>query len=167
MAITNQKFREIVFLTLYCRDLLNEDLSKTAPLIMEQLSVSRKNVLGAQERALQILKMLPEIDLLITQASFSYSFERIQIIERNVLRLGVYELLFDKDIPPKVAISEAIRLAKKFGTPASTAFINAILDNLFKKSLGEKPDEAGFLQTVAELEKSEKKRKKPPKIDTL
>lgn len=163
MAITNQKFREIVFLTLYCSDLANLELSATIPLLMEQLIVSRKNVLSAGERARRILELLPEIDQLITQASFSYAFERIQIIEKNVLRLGIFELFFDESIPPKVAISEALRLTKKFGTPESTSFVNAILDNLYKKSLGQEPDKAAFLQTLAVLEQSETLIKKAQK----
>lgn len=69
---------------------------------------------------------------MITEHSTSYEFERIPRIERNVLRLGVYEIMYDSDIPPKVAIAEAIRLTRKFATPESATFVNAILDSILK-----------------------------------
>lgn len=152
MAITHQKFREIVFLLLYKRDFSRDDDIQNSSLIMEQLSVTRKNVLDAAARAGAIVKKIPEIDSSIEQASTSYEFERIQIIERNVLRLGVFELFYDSEIPPKVAIAEAIRLAKKFGTPASVSFVNAILDHLYKKSLGEKGDDKAINKAFIQLE---------------
>jgi N utilization substance protein B len=54
-------------------------------------------------------------------------------VERNLLRLGAYEIYFSKSVPPKVAISEAVRLARKFASSESANFINAILDALYKK----------------------------------
>lgn len=155
MAITHQKFREIVFLLLYKQDFARSEDMENLSLIMEQLSVTRKNVLDAAQRARTITEHLQEIDSQITETSTSYDFERIQIIERNILRLGVFELFHDDSIPPKVAIAEALRLTKKFGTPASISFVNAILDHLYKKSLGEKADDKAIKQAFIELNKSE------------
>lgn len=133
MALPQQKFREIVFLLLYSHDMGRTDDDEMISFLMEELSVSKQSVLKAMERARLISDKLPEIDAQIAAKSVTYEFERIQSVERNVLRLGVYELFHDNELPPKVAIAEALRLAKKFGTPESVAFVNAILDSLFKE----------------------------------
>lgn len=133
MPLPQQKFREIVFQLLYSYDMSQATEEDMLPLIMTELSVTKKAVQEAQMRVQAILAKLNEIDKMIAVASLSYAFERIASVERNILRLGVFELLFDDDIPPKVAISEAMRLARKFGTPESAAFINAIMDNLYKQ----------------------------------
>lgn len=132
MALPQQKFREIVFQMLYSYDISRASDEDMLPLLMAELSVSKKEVELAQKRVRTIVDRQAEIDSIIAEASKSYEFERIHTVERNILRLGVYELLFDDDIPPKVAISEALRLARKFGSPESTSFVNAVLDNLHK-----------------------------------
>jgi len=106
-------------------------------------------------KAAKILAELPEIDALIRNTSTSYRFERIQSIERNVLRLGIYEILYDDTIPPKVAIPEALRLSKKFGTPESAMFVNALLDTIYKTSIGEKLDEKALSESLQLMKKSE------------
>lgn len=133
MALPQQKFREIVFLLLYSHDMGQTDDKEMVPFLMEELSVTKQSVLKAKERFEMMTHKLPEIDEQIAQKSKSYEFERIQSVERNVLRLGIYELLYDKELPNKVAIAEALRLAKKFGTPESVSFVNAIMDSIFKE----------------------------------
>jgi N utilization substance protein B len=134
MAIPLQKFREIVFQVLFSYDLgysIEEDI---VSMMMSEISISKKIALEASSKALQILEKRMDIDQLITKASTSYAFERIQNVEKNVLRLGVYELLYDPTIPSKVAISEAIRLSRKFSSPESANFINAILDAILNEN---------------------------------
>jgi transcription antitermination protein NusB len=169
MTLPQQKFREIVFQMLYSYDMGRASDADMLPLLMAELSVTKKAVRLAQERVQSILKKQNEIDELISKASLSYSFERIQSVERNVLRLGLYELLFDDAIPPKVAIAEALRLARKFGSPESASFVNAILDNLYKASLGEKHNQEQLLEAIDNITKSEEIAKeaslKPPQPD--
>ncbi|WP_068468216.1 transcription antitermination factor NusB [Candidatus Protochlamydia phocaeensis] len=136
MALSQQKFREIVFQLLYSQDIGHPHEDVMIELIMAELSVSKKNVRLAQEKVNQIIEKLSEIDRLISSVSTSYDFDRIQIVTKNILRLGVFELFFDSGIPPKVAIAEAIRLSRKFSTPESASFVNALLDNLYQASLG-------------------------------
>jgi transcription antitermination protein NusB len=170
MSLPQQKFREIVFQMLYSYDLGKAKDEDMVPLLMAELSVTKKAVLNAQERVNLIQEKQPEIDLLIAKKSLSYSFERIQSVERNVLRLGVYELLYDDEIPPKVAIAEALRLARKFGSPESASFVNAILDNFYKESLGEQADTVMISKAIDNLAKSEEIAKEaslqPPKPET-
>jgi N utilization substance protein B len=74
---------------------------------------------------------LADIDGRIRGVSSNWSMERMAIVDRNILRMAVFELLYCRDIPPKVAINEAIDLGKEFGTENSGSFINGILDALF------------------------------------
>jgi transcription antitermination protein NusB len=136
MALSQQKFREIVFQLLYSLDIGRPDETLMIELMMAELTVSKKNVRLAQERVHHIQAKLSEIDSLISSVSTSYDFGRIQTVTKNILRLGVFELFFDDQIPPKVAIAEAIRLSRKFNTPESASFVNALLDHLYHASLG-------------------------------
>jgi transcription antitermination protein NusB len=70
------------------------------------------------------------IDTVIEQFSSHWKLSRMSCVDRNILRIAVYELLFCADIPPKVSINEAIDVGKRFGTEESGAFINGILDSI-------------------------------------
>ena len=78
------------------------------------------------------LEHLPDIDVLITTHADNWDLKRMAVIDRNILRLGVYELRYVEDVPPKVCINEAIELAKRFGDAESSKFINGILDTIHK-----------------------------------
>ncbi len=68
------------------------------------------------------------LDPLITAAAENWRLERIATVDRNILRLGVYEMLFEHDVPPAVCIDEAVEIAKRFGSEQSGGFINGVLD---------------------------------------
>jgi N utilization substance protein B len=71
-----------------------------------------------------------EIDTMIERYSNNWKLSRMSCVDRNVMRIAVFELLFCKDIPSKVSINEAIDVGKRFGTDESGAFINGILDSI-------------------------------------
>jgi N utilization substance protein B len=77
-----------------------------------------------------VLKAKPQIDTLIERFSKNWSVQRMSCVDRNVMRIAVFEMLFCSDIPPKVSINEAIDIGKKFGTEDSGAFINGIVDSI-------------------------------------
>lgn len=141
MPLPHTKFREIVFQMLYSYDMSQASDEDMLPLLMEELAVTRQAVRQAQEKVHSINQKLPEIDSLIATYSHSYEFERIQTVEKNILRLAVYEMLFDEEIPEKVAIAEALRLAKKFGTPESVHYVNGVIDCIYKKMEKNDPNE--------------------------
>lgn len=126
MAIAPQKYREILFLLLYSSDFGSED--EVVEILMAQLSVSKSAVREAVALRKKISEKLGEIDLYIQQHSQSYALDRIPMVERTVLRLSIYELLYTKELSHKIVISEAIRLTKKFATVDAAHFVNAILD---------------------------------------
>ena len=92
----------------------------------EALSYSRRLLEGVTEG-------LEEIDPLIEKSSEHWTLERMAVVDRNILRMAVYELLHCPDTPFKVVIDEAVELAKRYGSETSGAFINGILDRLAKE----------------------------------
>jgi N utilization substance protein B len=77
-----------------------------------------------------VMANLPEIDARIVRASRNWRLERMARVDRNLLRLATYELAFCDDIPAKVAINEAIEVAKRFGAHETPSFVNGILDRV-------------------------------------
>lgn len=77
------------------------------------------------------------IDTKIVAASEHWRLDRITYVDRNILRVGIYEMLFAPDVPPKVSIDEAIELGKKYGNEDSRVFINGILDKVMREYYGE------------------------------
>ncbi len=77
-----------------------------------------------------VLKNKEHIDQVIERYSSNWKIRRMACVDRNILRIAVYELLYCKDIPAKVTINEAIDIGKRFGSPESGAFINGILDSI-------------------------------------
>jgi N utilization substance protein B len=69
----------------------------------------------------------------IAQFAEHWHLDRMAVVDRNILRMAVYELLWQSDVPPKVTINEAIEIAKKFGTRESSRFINGVLDRIHKE----------------------------------
>ncbi len=78
---------------------------------------------------------LEELDAFIVRYSEHWRLERMTIVDRNLLRLAIYELLYQSQIPPKVVINEAVEMAKRYGSEASGGFVNGILDQV-RMSLG-------------------------------
>src|SRR3989339_1429272 len=82
-----------------------------------------------------VTEHMPKIDKIIEKSAPEWPIEQITIVDRNVLRIGLYELLYSnkQEVPPKVAINEAIGLAKTFGGESSGKFINGVLGTVFKE----------------------------------
>lgn len=79
-----------------------------------------------------IVEKLDDLNAIITEYAPEWPLDQITVVDRNVLRIGVYELQFDDAIPPKVAINESIELAKTFGGPSSGKFVNGVLGSIYK-----------------------------------
>jgi len=73
------------------------------------------------------------IDQLLAQYAEHWDLDRMAVVDRNILRMAVYELLWAPDVPPKAVINEAIEIAKKFGTTESSRFINGVLDRILRE----------------------------------
>lgn len=90
-----------------------------------------------------VTKHMPQIDKIIEKSAPEWPLEQITIVDRNVLRIGLYELLYanKEEVPPKVAINEAIELAKTFGGESSGKFINGVLGTVYKEIGGPEKEE--------------------------
>ena len=84
----------------------------------------------AQELVTGVVQHRVEIDRLIEEHSHNWRLDRMSRIDRNVLRLGIFELKYRQDIPKKVSLNEAVELGKNFGTEESSAFVNGLLDRI-------------------------------------
>ncbi|MCR4310127.1 MAG: transcription antitermination factor NusB [Deltaproteobacteria bacterium] len=121
--------REKVFQTLFMMDALGVGPDEAVPLFVlasdppSDVSYYAEAVRGVWER-------IEEIDALIGEAAEHWRVERMTLVDRNILRLGAYELSLGSDIPFAVAINEAVELGKRFGSEESGAFINGILDRI-------------------------------------
>jgi N utilization substance protein B len=128
MEFPPQKFREIVFQLLYSMDGSGSAEAELIPFLMRELTVTKKHVSAAYEKAKKIWQHHAELDTVIAARSRDYSFERIKTVEKNVLRLAFFELLIEKELDQKIVISEAHRLTRKFSTLEGASFVNAVLD---------------------------------------
>jgi len=81
-----------------------------------------------------VMKNIQNIDEAITKAAPEWPFDQIAILDRNILRIACAELLFEESIPPKVAINEAIEIAKTYGSENSSKFVNGVLGSIYRGS---------------------------------
>ena len=118
--------------SLYFEDsIADEDLKSTGADIPEE------DAIYIRDKYDKIVSLLSEIDAKIDEAANGWRVERIGKVELAILRLAVYEMKYDDDIPVGVAIDEAVELAKRFGPDSSASFINGILASLSKESSNE------------------------------
>ncbi len=88
-----------------------------------------------------VVNNLSEVNSYIVQYATEWPLDHITIIDRNVLRIGIYELIFVEEVPPKVAINEAIEIAKTFGGESSGKFVNGVLGAIYKDVIQKKEQE--------------------------
>ena len=117
-------------------EILERDISEFAP-GLEDDKFARDLIKG-------VLENKKKIDEIIIKTAPEWPLEQVSLVDRNVLRLGIYELLFGKreEVPPKVAINEAIELAKSFGGETSGKFVNGVLGTIYR-AIGEPGKDEG------------------------
>jgi N utilization substance protein B len=140
--------RSIVLQTLFEWDLNSIEKAKVTDALKRNVEefAPNKTDLPFMEKLLDgILQKQSELDLIITKAAPDWPLDRISPVDRNILRLGLYELLFAdrKEVPAKVAINEAIELAKQFGGDNSGRFVNGVLGAVYKEIGEPGKDETG------------------------
>ena len=125
-----RKSREFALQVLYQLNISKQD-ALTALNQFREHFISDGEVDAFQKRlVLGVLEHCLELDRLIERYSENWRLDRINLVERNILRMAVFELLFCEEIPPKVTINEAIDLGKRYGSEDSGSFINGILDRI-------------------------------------
>lgn len=127
--------REQVFMLLFQVEFHeSSEMPKQMRLYLEgnEWIASQKDSDYIEERCLAVQKHIPEIDKLINENTEGWDTTRIGKVELTVLRLAVYEMRYDEEVPDKVAIDEAVEIAKKYGQENSGGFVNAILAKIMK-----------------------------------
>ncbi|SVC35040.1 uncharacterized protein METZ01_LOCUS287894 [marine metagenome] len=125
--------RELALKFLYQFELNKGDLGEQMKLFIKQNSSQEDVKIFMKDLVVSLLDKIEEIDEVIQKFSDHWVVERMTVIDRNILRLGTCELLFDFSTPPKVVINEAIDIAKKYGNEDSPEFVNGILDRIYKE----------------------------------
>jgi len=130
--------RSIVLQSLYELDFRREknpDLEKILEKDIEEFGQGLEEIEFMKRLAKGVSEHRPHIDEIIKKSAPEWPIEQITIVDRNVLRIGIYELLFgDKsEVPPKVAINEAIELAKSYGGESSGRFVNGVLGTIYRE----------------------------------
>jgi len=105
----------------------------------------------AEQLVAGVLEKKKELDALIGKYATNWKVSRMPIVDRNILRAGIYELLWMEDVPARVTVNEAIELAKSFGDDEASKFVNGILDQVLNKELmlAAKRDEASGVKREA------------------
>jgi len=130
--------RELAIKVLFHLEFSSDDPAVAFDLICEDFGAPEDIKPFSKELVLGVCVHLKDLDNLIGKASKNWRLERIAKVDRSILRLAAYELLYRADIPPKVSINEAVDLGKKFGTEESGAFINGVLDKIYTTLMSDK-----------------------------
>jgi len=129
--------RELALKFLYQFELNEGNIDEQMKLFLERNSSHDEVDTFMKKLVVSTLKQIKEIDEIIQRFSNNWVLDRMTVIDRNILRIGTCELLYNFSTPPKVAINEAVDIAKKYGNEDSPEFVNGILDKIYKK-IGQK-----------------------------
>ena len=125
--------RELALKFLYQFEFNEADFDSQMASFEERLSCKEEVKDFMAELVSKVLAHIEEIDGILKKYSQHWALDRMTVVDRNILRLGVCELIHSQTIPPKVVINEAVEIAKKYGSEESPDFINGILDKIFKE----------------------------------
>ncbi|HNS36007.1 MULTISPECIES: transcription antitermination factor NusB [unclassified Mesotoga] len=132
---SRRRMREIVFSAIYQYD-FNEDVETSSDYLERELSFfSMEDEMKLRTRKYfeSILKYRSDIDEVIRKHLMNWTFERLASIDKNVLRLGAYEIIYEPQIPIEVTLNESIDIAKKYGSEQGGKFVNGVLDRIARE----------------------------------
>ena len=124
------KARAIALQVLYEVNAVGHDAEKVLPHLLEESGLSGENAAFAQGLVRGVIQNKKEIDQHIKNFAPAWPVEQIPVVDRNILRLAIFEILLDNSVPVKVAINEAVELAKTFGSDSSPRFVNGVLGSV-------------------------------------
>ncbi len=128
MSHRRRRIREKVLQALYALELSGDPTDHVIDCIIVDLKKNAESFQFAKSFFLKVVESREELDRLIKKQVANWEFNRLAVIDRIVLRMGICELLYFDDIPPKVSINEAIEIAREFSTEKSDKFVNGVLD---------------------------------------
>ena len=125
-----RKARAIALQVLYEFDSAGHDVEAALSHLLADGKLSEDNAAFARGLVKGVIQNRKQIDQHIKKFAPAWPLEQIPIVDRNILRLAIFEILLDNSVPVKVAINEAVELAKKFGSDSSSRFVNGVLGSV-------------------------------------
>ncbi len=130
MTGTRRRARAIALQVLYEVDSVGHDIDGTLTRLLANGGLSEESAVFVSELVGGVLQNREEIDRHIRNFAPAWPIEQIPVVDRNILRLAIFEILLDNKVPVKVAINEAVELAKTFGSDNSARFVNGVLGSV-------------------------------------
>jgi len=127
---TRRKARTIALQALYEVDSVARQAEAVVERLLAEAELSEENAAFVHELVGGVVRNKDEIDRSIQRFAPAWPVEQLALVDRNILRLAIFEILFDNKVPIKVAISEAVELAKSFGSENSSRFVNGVLGSV-------------------------------------
>ncbi len=128
-----RKSRELALKVLFFMEFIDIEPENAIEIIFNNFEIPEELKEFSEDLVIGVSINKEKIDSYISEASINWRLERMNKVDKNLLRMGVYELLFREDIPPKVTINEAVEIGKQYGTEDSGAFINGVLDSIYNR----------------------------------
>jgi N utilization substance protein B len=125
--------REVAFKALFQHDIGRNDLEPTLTELLEEAGLGADSARFARELAQGVVANCDEIDRVISRHLMKWTFPRLAGVDRSVLRLAAYELLYREDIPGRVVINEALEISKIFHDEEAAKFLNGVLDKIARE----------------------------------
>jgi len=131
-----RKSRELLLQTLFQTEFnASMDVRRGLELMQQHFAVDKQIVEYATFLANGLIENKSEIDQKIAALSKNWSMNRLTLVDKNILRIALFELLYSSEVPEKTAINEAIEIAKKYGSTESSQFVNGVLDQAYREKL--------------------------------
>ncbi len=130
MVGAQRRARAIALQTLYEVDSVGHDITGTLARLLVNGELPEENATFVRELVSGVIQNREEIDQNINNFAPAWPVAQIPVIDRNILRLAIFEILLDNKVPVKVAINEAVELAKTFGSDSSARFVNGVLGSV-------------------------------------
>ena len=127
MTGARRRARALALQALYEVDSVGHDVEGVLSRLLDETRLSEENSAFVRELVIGVLQNKEKIDLDIQSFAPAWPVEQISVVDRNILRLAIFEILLDNKVPVKVAINEAVELAKMFGSDNSPKFVNGVL----------------------------------------
>jgi len=134
VSTARRKTRIIALQVLYETDSVRHESSSVLERRVEEDALPSSSERFADVIVRGVLENRVEIDKIITEYAPSWPIDQMAIVDRNILRMAIYEIMFGDETPPKVAINEAVELAKVLGSDSSSKFVNGVLGSVVEKS---------------------------------
>ncbi len=130
MTGARRRARALVLQTLYEVDTVGHSADEVMPRLLAEMKLSDENAEFARELVKGVLENREKIDAYIKSYAPAWPIEQMPVVDRGILRLAIFELLLDNKVPVKVAINEAVELAKAYGSENSSKFVNGVLGSV-------------------------------------